>query len=271
MSEHIPEFPEHLRDYQPVQPRGRDWRDLFRKIWAPVAALVAFLAKFGAVLFKAKFFFSIFISAAVYIWYGGWTFGIALVGLLFVHEMGHVLEAKRQGLPVSAPMFVPFLGAFITMRDMPKNAWREAQVALAGPLVGSAGAAGLWLVAEATDSYKLRAMAYLGFLLNLFNLLPAPPLDGGRAVGALHPAFWGFGVVGLVALAVLRPNPIIILIAVLSALELYRRWKHRGIPGARDYYRVLPWQRVAVGLVYFGLAAGLVLAMHATHVPHSYF
>ncbi len=271
LPEHVPDFPERLREYEPVQPRGRDWRDLLRKIWAPIAALGAFLAKFGAVLFKAKFFFSIFVSAALYVWLGGWTFGIALVGLLFVHEMGHVLEAKRQGLPVSAPTFIPFLGAMITMREMPKDAWREAQVALAGPLVGSAGAAVLWIVGEATDSYQLRAMAFLGFFLNLFNLLPTPPLDGGRAVGALHPALWGVGIVGLAALAVLRPNPIIVIIAILSALELYRRWKVRDVPGSREYYRVRPWQRAVVALVYFGLAAGLVLAMHATHVPRSYF
>lgn len=254
-----------------MQPRGRDWRDLLRRIWAPIAALGAFLAKFGGVLLKGKFFFSIFVSAALYIWYGGWTFGIALVALLFVHEMGHVLEAKRQGLPVSAPTFIPFLGAFITMRDMPKDAWREARVALAGPLVGTAGAAVLWAIGSAYDSYDLRAMAFIGFLLNLFNLMPAPPLDGGRAVAALHPAVWGFGVLGLVALAVLRPNPIIFIIAILSAAELYRRWQLRGLVTTRDYYRVAPWQRATVAAVYFGLAAALVLAMHETHIPTSYF
>src|SRR5919199_3477578 len=107
------------REYEPIQPRGGfDWRGLARRAWAPIAALGAFLAKFGAVLLKFKFLFSMFVSAAVYVWLGGWWFGIGLVVLLFVHEMGHVLEARRQGLPVSAPLFVPFLGALITMKQM---------------------------------------------------------------------------------------------------------------------------------------------------------
>ena len=72
--------------------------------------------------------------------------------LLFVHEMGHVIEAKRQGLPVSAPLFIPFLGAMITMKQMPQDAWNEAKVAIAGPLLGSVGASALWVAGEAADS-----------------------------------------------------------------------------------------------------------------------
>src|SRR5207244_4758016 len=141
--------------------RGTDWRGLARKIWAPLAAVGAFLAKFGGLIFKGKFFFSIFVSAAVYVWIGGWAFGIGLVLLLLVHEMGHVLEARRQGLPVSAPLFIPFLGAMITMREMPQDAWNEAKVAIAGPLVGSAGAAAFWIIGATTDSNHLRALAFL--------------------------------------------------------------------------------------------------------------
>src|SRR5438093_13636942 len=90
------QYPQEWRQYEPIQPRGTDWRGLFRKLWAPFAAIGAFLAKFGFVLLKFKFLFSMFVSAAFYVWIGGWWFGIGLVVLLFVHEMGHVLEAKRQ-------------------------------------------------------------------------------------------------------------------------------------------------------------------------------
>ena len=268
--EHRRADPSWYRDYEPVQPRGTDWRQVFRRIWAPLAAAAAFLAKFGGFLFKGKFFFSVIVSAAVYVWIGGWIFGIGLVLLLFVHEMGHVLEAKRQGLPVSAPLFVPFLGAMITMKRMPPNAWREAQIALAGPLVGSAGAAVIWVFGEAYDSRPVQALAFLGFLINLFNLLPVVPLDGGRAVAALHPALWVVGLAGLTALAIVRPNGILIIIVVLAAFELWNRWRMRGLPGAETYYRVLPWQRAVVATVYFGLAVLLVLGMHATHVPRSF-
>src|SRR6187431_2820737 len=100
------QYPQEWRQYEPIQPRGTDWRGLFRRLWAPIAGIGAFLAKFGVVLLKFKFLFSMFVSAAVYVWIGGWWFGIGLVLLLFVHEMGHVVEAKRQGLPVSAPLFI---------------------------------------------------------------------------------------------------------------------------------------------------------------------
>src|SRR5256884_9708085 len=144
--------PQEWRQYEPIQPKGCHWRWLFRRLWAPIAAIGAFLAKFGVVLLKFKFLFSMFVSAAVYVWIGGWWFGIGLVVLLFVHEMGHVLEAKRQGLPVSAPLFIPFLGAMITMKQMPQDAWNEAKVAVAGPIVGSAGAAAFWVAGSATNS-----------------------------------------------------------------------------------------------------------------------
>src|SRR6266699_5164386 len=211
------QYPQEWRQYEPIQPKGFDWRGLFRRIWAPIAAIGAFLAKFGFVLLKFKFLFSMFVSAAVYVWIGGWWFGIGLVLLLFVHEMGHVLEAKRQGLPVSAPLFIPFMGALITLKEMPHNAWREAKLAIAGPLLGSAAALALYVAGVAYDSRPLKAIAFLGFFINLFNLLPASPLDGGRIAAALHPAMWFAGVAGLVALAIFRPNPILILILLISA------------------------------------------------------
>jgi len=261
--------PEPYRDYEPIQPEP-GWRATLRKAWAPLAAAGAALVKYGAVLFKAKFFFSIFVSFGVYLWIGGVWFAVGLIVLLFVHEMGHVIEAKHQGLDVTAPMFIPLLGAMITLRENPRDAWHEARLALAGPILGSLGAAAIYLAGVAEDSNRLKAIAFLGFFLNLFNLLPVVPLDGGRAVAALHPALWLVGLLGLGALVFLRPNPILILILVFAAMELWRRWQMRGHPGARAYYRVLPWQRAAVAVAYFGLAALLVLGMHETHVPRSF-
>src|SRR5713101_4872252 len=138
------QYPQEWREYEPIQPKGFDWRGFFRRLWAPIAGIGAFLAKFGVVLLKFKFLFSMFVSAAVYVWIGGWWFGIGLVVLLFVHEMGHVLEAKRQGLPVSAPFFIPFLGAAIQMKRMPQSAWHAALNGIAGPILGSIGAAVAW-------------------------------------------------------------------------------------------------------------------------------
>ena len=245
------QYPQEWRQYDPIQPRGTDWRGFFRKLWAPIAAIGAFLAKFGVVLLKFKFLFSMFVSAAFYVWLGGWWFGIGLVVLLFVHEMGHVVEAKRQGLPVSAPVFIPFMGALISLKQMPHNAWNEAKLAIAGPIIGSAGALALFLAGVAFDSRALKALAFLGFFINLFNLLPVVPLDGGRIVAALHPLFWLVGFLALLGLCIWRPNPILIIILLFSASELWRRWQMRGHPEMQDYYRVEPHHRLIIGVLYF--------------------
>jgi Zn-dependent protease len=271
MTELTPEERARLAElsyYEPPEPVRHEPRFPFlRKLLAPLVAAGAFLVKFGAPLLKFKFLFSIFISAAFYVWFGGWWFGIGLIVLLFVHEMGHVLEAKRQGLPVSAPMFIPFLGAMITMREMPQDAWNEAKVAIAGPLIGSLGAAVIYAAGVATDSNHLKALAFLGFFLNLFNLLPVVPLDGGRIVAALHPALWVLGFAGLVGLVFVAPNPILIIILVIAGLELWNRWRMRNHPELQSYYRVTTAQRAIVATLYFGLAALLVLGMEASHLP----
>jgi Zn-dependent protease len=260
-----------LREYRPVHPQS-GLRELARRLWAPIAALVGLAVKFKSVflvLGNAKLFTtagSMVVSVAAYSWLWGWRFAVGFVALLLVHEVGHVLELRRQGIRATAPMFIPFLGAYVGLKQMPANAWKEAQVALAGPVLGSIGAAAFWLVGEALDSRLLVALAFTGFFLNLFNLLPITPLDGGRAVAAIHPAIWGLGLAGLVALAILHPNPILLLILVVGAFELFARWRQRRT----DYYRVTPMQRAAVGVVYLGLAALLAVAMTATHVPRHF-
>jgi Zn-dependent protease len=267
--------PEPRRDYEPIHPEPA-WRSLARKLWAPLAALGALLAKFKFLIFavaKFKVFTvaaSMIVSVGAYALLGGWWFGLGLVGLIFIHEIGHVLELRRQGVPASAPLFIPFLGAFVGMKQMPKNAWKEAQVALAGPLLGTAGAVAVWIAGLALDSNFLKAMAFIGFLINLFNLLPIVPLDGGRAAAALHPSVWIAGLVGLAALAYFFPNPILLIVLVLGGMEAWQRWRRRNAPELQDYYRIKPWQRVAVAAVYLGLAAFLVVAMNATHVPRNF-
>src|SRR5215510_9533452 len=274
MTELTPEERQRLAElsyYEPPEPVRHEGRFPFlRKLFAPLIAAGALLLKVGAPLLKFKFLFSIFVSAAFYVWFGGWWFGIGLVVLLFVHEMGHVLEARRQGLPVSAPVFIPFMGALNTMKQMPHNAWREARLAIAGPLLGSAGALALYLAGVAYDSRPLKALAFLGFLINLFNLLPVIPFDGGRITAALHPALWFLGFLGLLALVIYRPNPILIVILLLAGSELLRRWRTRRVPQMLEYYRVRPQQRLTMGLLYFGLVGALALGMHATYVPQSF-
>jgi Zn-dependent protease len=261
------------RGYEPIQPERRGPREILRRLFAPVIAAGVFLLKFGGILLKLKFFTvagSMIVSVGAYALLGGWWFGLGLVLLIFVHEMGHVIELRHQGVPASAPLFIPFFGAVVGMKKLPENAWKEARVALAGPLLGTVGALVVWALGAHYDSRFLVAMAFVGFLINLFNLLPVVPLDGGRAVAALHPALWGFGLAALIALEIFRPNPILPIIIILGALELWRRWKGRHDPQFEGYYKV-PWQqRVIVFVVYVGLAAFLVFAMNATHVPRDF-
>ena len=254
------------RGYEPVQPR---WGigGLLRKLAAPLIGLGFLLVKFGGLLLKLKVVTtgaSMLVSVAAYAWLWGLPFAIGFVLLIFVHELGHVIELRRQGVPASAPLFIPFLGAVIGMKELPDDAWKEARVALAGPILGSVGAAACWIAGEATGSELLVGLAFVGFLLNLFNLIPIVPLDGGRAVGALHPIFWFLGLLMMLALVVLQPNPILILIVIIGGLDLWRRWRERG--DAAHYYDLPVWQRVTVGVVYLGLVAVLALAMSATYV-----
>ena len=265
------------RGYEPIHPTSQ-WRELGRKLWAPIVLVGVVLWKFKAAfaaIFKLKLFTvvgSAFVSVAAYALIWGWQFGLGFVLLLFVHELGHVAVARWQGLPVSAPVFIPFMGALILMKEMPKNAWREAQIALGGPILGSLGAAAFWAAGEALDSAFLVALAYVGFLINLFNLIPVLPLDGGRAIGAVHPVFWILGAAVLVAAAVLWLSPaVLFIVALLGGIELWGRgkewWRNRGVEGGNRYYTIAGWQRLAVGAVYVSLSAVLVLGMAATQVP----
>jgi Zn-dependent protease len=258
------------RGYEPIKPRS-GLRELLRRITAPIVGLGVLILKFGGLLLKLKVVTtgaSMLVSIAAYTWIWGLPFAIGFVVLIFVHEFGHVIELRRQGVPASAPLFIPFLGAVIGMKELPDDAWKEARVALAGPILGSVGAAVLWVIGESTGSELLLALAFTGFFLNLFNLIPIVPLDGGRAAGALHPVLWFVGLLMMVGLVVLRPNPLLVVIVVLGGLDLWNRWRARGEAG--DYYRLTVGQRVSVAVVYLGLVAALGLAMSVTHVERTF-
>ena len=277
--QHEPDYPlyepEPQRDYAPIHPESR-WKELGKKLLAPLAAIGALLAKFKFIalaLFKVKIFATsgtMLVSIAAYAWIWGWKFGAGFVLLILVHELGHVFELRRQGVPASAPLFIPFLGAVVGMKQMPEDAWKEARVALAGPILGTLGSIAVWGFGEALDSPFLIALAFTGFFLNLFNLIPIVPLDGGRAVAAVHPALWAVGLAGLVALAFWHPNPVLIIILVLGGLELWRRWREREHPAGAAYYKVTTAQRITAGAVYIGLAVFLAVAMTATHVERTF-
>src|SRR4051812_43187782 len=210
------------------------------------------------------------VSVAAYALIWGWKFAFGFVALLFVHEMGHVTQLRREGIKASAPLFIPFLGAFVGMKQMPDNAAAEARVGLAGPVLGSIGCLIPLALYAATGDEFWKALAFTGFFLNLFNLLPVLPLDGGRAMAALSPWMWFVGFALLIAATFAFPSPIMLLILVFGGLETWRRWRARQTPEGRRYHRVDARTRVVVALVYVGLAVALGVGMDLTHLERTF-
>ena len=256
--------------YEPLKPEGGPW-SVIKRWLAPLAAVGLLLAKFkglALLLLKVKFLgtaLTMFISIGAYALLFPLWFAVGIVVLIWVHEMGHVVQLRREGIAASAPMFIPFLGAFVAMKQMPKDALAEARVGLAGPVLGTLGGlAALGLYALTGENLFL-GLAYFDFIINLLNLAPLLPLDGGRAVGAMSPVFQLLGLVFMVALCFVAP--IMAIIALIGLPELWRRWKTRNTPEGRAYYDLPLGQRVAVGVVYVGLILALGLLTGATFVP----
>jgi Zn-dependent protease len=178
-------------------------------------------------LLKLKYLYSALtavISIFAYAWRFGWAGATGFVALLFVHEMGHVLMLRSQGVPASVPMFIPFVGAIISMKQYPKSVVEEAYSAIAGPVLGSVGALVCLAIYFVTGSQLFAWLAYIGFFLNLFNLLPMSPLDGGRVIGAVWRGFWVLGIVASVILATMWGSALLFLISVFGLSEINKRY-----------------------------------------------
>jgi Zn-dependent protease len=272
-----PVAPEAGHDLEPIHP-GSGRRDgLLKRIGGALAAIGLAIAKLGAkaklllvALPKLKLFTtsaSMLVSIVAYQLIFGWLFSVGFVLLLLLHELGHVFQLRREGIKASAPMFIPFLGAVISAKSMGDDAAAEARVGLAGPILGSIATLvplGIWL---ATGSHFWQALAFIGFFLNLFNLLPIVPLDGGRAMAALSPWVWLVGLAGLVAMVFFFPSPILLLILLLGGMESWHRWQARNTPEGRAYHQVPARTRALVAAIYLALVVALAVGVSATHLP----
>jgi Zn-dependent protease len=269
------------QDHYPetFQPEPTERPSILKRAGGAVAAaaivIVKFAAKLKALLLlvpKLKILTtsaSMLVSVAAYTLIWGWQFAVGFVLLLLVHEMGHVIQLRREGVPASAPLFIPFLGAVVGMKQAPKDAAMEARVGLAGPILGSIGCLVPLALYDATGNNLFRALAFTGFFLNLINLLPVLPLDGGRAMAALSPAMWVIGFVLLVGIMLVYPTPIALIVLLFGGIETYRRWKLRKSPASQRYYEVKPFTRALIAIVYIGLAASLAVGMHFSHLPRT--
>ncbi|MFL6621303.1 MAG: site-2 protease family protein [Sulfurifustaceae bacterium] len=220
-------------------------------------------AKFGKIfLTGGTMLLSVFAYALVF----GWWYAVGFVLLIFVHEMGHYVAARRRGLAVGAPTFIPFVGAWVELKDLPHDVETEAYVGIAGPLAGTFAALGCYLLARELDSRLLLALAYAGFFLNLFNLIPLSPFDGGRITAIISPRVWLLGVPILLALFFYRPSPLLILVALLAAPQVWKALKYDPTaPENVAYYGVKRETRLQYAALYLALAGYLAVMAHDVH------
>ena len=217
-------------------------------VWAVVKYGLLFLVKIPAF---ATLFSALISFGAYSLLYGPW-FAVALVVMIFVHEMGHVLEIRRQGMAATAPIFIPFLGAAIFQRQHPTTAVKQAQIGIAGPIAGTIGATAAFLLYGSTQNPVFLLAATIGFFLNLINMLPVWQLDGAWVLAPVSP--W-FQVLGLAAIAVLVlvfhfVSVLLIIIAVLGIQSARAAFRNARNP----YYASVPTSaRAALGGAWLAL------------------
>jgi Zn-dependent protease len=224
-------------------------------------AALLFAGKLGKVLTSGG---TMLLSVFAYAFVFGWWYAVGFVVLLFIHEMGHFLAARKRGLNVGLPTFIPFVGAWIQLKEQPMDAETEAFVGIAGPMLGSAAAFVCYMLARETGSGLLMALAYAGFFLNLFNLIPLSPLDGGRIVSVISPKIWFVGVPILVGLFFWIPSPLLVLIAILALPQIWSVLTNRQALDSR-YYQTARAVRVEYAVQYLALAGFLAIMAFEAH------
>jgi len=251
--------------------------DKIKKVVGPFGVVLILILKFGTKLKFAlpalKFFpmllktggtmiFSIWAYSQLW----GWSFALGFVLLILVHEYGHVFAAKCFKLKVGAPMFIPFMGAIIALKEAPRHAWVEFWVAAGGPLAGAVGAGACHLIYLSTGNPFYAALAYTGYFLNLFNMMPTGFLDGGRMVTALSPWLWIIGILIAGAFAIYRPSFIIILILLFSLPRLFTLFRKRTDEENR-FFEISHSKRLIAAFIYFGLIVILGTGMLFAYIP----
>lgn len=259
---------------EPARPSaGRKFTKALGPVGGVLLLLVSFFGKLKVLLWPILKFLPVILKTGgtmvlsiwLYAMNWGWWFAAGFVVLIFVHECGHLVAARQFGLKVGAPVFIPFMGAFIALKDAPRNAWIEACVGIGGPLLGALGAGLCEVLFLLTGQPLFRALAYSGFFLNLFNLAPIGFLDGGRIATALSPWLWVVGLVIVGAMAFTHPNFLLILILVMSLPRVWTLFRAKT-DAEKRYFEVTPAQRWTMAALYFGLVALLVLGMHFSHL-----
>lgn len=258
------------------QPSGRRNGGIIAGILAFLGLILGKLQWIFFVLLKFKSLWATIITTGVtallYAQLFGWAFGVGIVLLILIHESGHVVVARVIGLPVTLPIMIPFLGAFVSMRQQPRTVAQESVMAIGGPILGSIASGlcylGYLLMPASSTGHLLQALAYFGFLINLFNLVPVTPLDGGRVLSLLSK--W-FNVAGLVIAAALllfemqggnHVSPVLFLVLLFGAISTFGRFRSTRLNPA--YYAVDAQTKLVIGSLYLALLLALGLGMLST-------
>jgi Zn-dependent protease len=279
---HYQQNPDGTRTDVPLERTGKNGKRT--GILGGLASLGLLLLKLGGSikfvlipLAKAPFLISIVLNIGVYaLVFGaqnpvyGVAFATGFVALIFVHEMGHLIAARYEGVNATVPFFIPFMGAAIFLRSNPRDARSEAIIGIGGPITGTIGALATFGAAQTlgaagdpTLGLLLVRLAFYGFLINLFNMIPLSPLDGGRILGAVSKWFnvVGLGMIVLAIFTGILSSPILLLILLFGAFGTYRRFTH---PEHSGYYQVSATSRAVIGLSYLLLLAVLIAGIVAT-------
>lgn len=205
------------------------------------------------------------LSVAAYAWVYGWRYAVGFVAMLFIHEMGHFIAARRRGLNAGLPTFIPFIGAWTELKDQPHDAETEAYVGLAGPLLGTIAALFCYFLARNENSNLLLAISYSGFFLNLINLMPILPFDGGRVTAVISPRIWLLGLPVLAALFFYRPSPLLLIFALLAAPQMWKVLTLKADSPEATYYNVPTKVKWEYGFHYLVLLGFLALMTNDVH------
>ena len=245
----------------------------FAKLATAVAAALAILAKFGKVsllggikVLKLGKVLPTLITMLGAVWayalLWGWWFAAGFVLLILVHELGHAVVMRAKGLRTSPIVFIPFVGAFIAIKDQFRDARTEAEVGYGGPAAGTLAASACFAIWLWTRHDLWLGLGYVGFFLNLFNLLPVSPLDGGRVVTAVSTWLWIAGLLAAGALGIVTGSPILLIVVVLGAVRAWSEFQRRRRGEGAEYFQLTPGYRALMACAYFGLCGYLAWMSH---------
>jgi Zn-dependent protease len=236
--------------------------DRVKQMFAPIIAALALIIKLKSVLFLGSM--AVSIGAYAQLW--GWQYAAGFVVMILIHELGHVAALRARGIRATGLVFIPFIAAFTSYQPQQRHPYQEAETALAGPIAGTAASFVAAWYAHSAGSDLWRALAFTGLLLNLLNLIPFLPLDGGRVGDLVYPWVWALIGLGLIGYVVARPEPLVVVILLLIGYELYThlRYPLRGYRAT-----VEPRYRLRLSWLYLALVVVIVVGMHATYTARS--